>query len=325
MASNPFRTGIFVLSGLILLVVTLFLLGLSDIFVQKSKFVTLVQESVQGLDVGSSVRYRGVPVGNVTAIRIQTHDKLIRIEMEIREQPFISIQSYFGSQKDARSQFREFFEKELGNGLRLRLNYAGITGLKYVELDHFDTQTDKNVIPRPQELPSDVFYIPSQPSVFTDMLKTISVALDKVSKVPFDQISDKLQESIDRFNRTINDPGIIATIENVEGISRAINQSTNIFVKHWDEKTVVKFKEQTMRMLNDTSDLIAMLKDAAVQMDLSDTADEIRRTTQNAESAIAKLERTLDALSLLLDYLNRDPAALIRGKKAGAVDPGKLQ
>jgi ABC-type transporter Mla subunit MlaD len=59
------RIGIFLLSGVLLMVAILFFLGLSDIFKDKVVIMTHFQESVQGLTVGSPVKFRGVQVGAV--------------------------------------------------------------------------------------------------------------------------------------------------------------------------------------------------------------------------------------------------------------------
>ena len=59
--ANKFRLGLFVIIGSVLFFIVLFVFGLSDIFVRKGKFVSLFNESVQGVAVGSPVKYKGVP------------------------------------------------------------------------------------------------------------------------------------------------------------------------------------------------------------------------------------------------------------------------
>ena len=81
--ANKFRLGLFVLAGTVLFIAGLFVLGLEGLFVKKAHFVTLFPESVQGLTIGSPIKYKGVPIGTVAKISIQVEDKLIRVDMDI--------------------------------------------------------------------------------------------------------------------------------------------------------------------------------------------------------------------------------------------------
>jgi hypothetical protein len=83
---------------------------------------TLFNESVQGLDIGSPVKYKGVPIGKVKKISIRAEDKLIRVDMEIASAPLkISKQR----RMESIDYFDDFMKKEIANGLRCQMNYAG--------------------------------------------------------------------------------------------------------------------------------------------------------------------------------------------------------
>ena len=71
-------TGIFVLSGIVLLLAMLFFLGLSDLFTHKVTMQTGFRESVQGLSRGSAVKYRGVQIGTVKDISILVKENIIQ-------------------------------------------------------------------------------------------------------------------------------------------------------------------------------------------------------------------------------------------------------
>ena len=80
-SNQKLKTGVFIVSGVLLLLAMLFFLGLSDIFVDKVKLITCFQESVQGLSVGSPVKYRGVQVGSVSEISIMMQEKTVWVTM----------------------------------------------------------------------------------------------------------------------------------------------------------------------------------------------------------------------------------------------------
>ena len=132
---NKFKLGLFIIGSVVLLVIFLLFLGVSERFAPKGKLVSFFSESVQGLDVGSQVKYKGVPIGRVKAIYIDTQDKLIRVDMDIDFKAFTV--SGAGDAPMSVNNFYEFFRNERDLGLRCRLDYGGLTGLKYVELDYF--------------------------------------------------------------------------------------------------------------------------------------------------------------------------------------------
>lgn len=87
---NHIKLGLFVLTGLLFLIITLYMIGkdqdlFGNTFLLKTRF-----QNVQGLVPGNSVRYAGIEVGTVRSIEI-LNDTLIEVRMAIRNrmQPFI--------------------------------------------------------------------------------------------------------------------------------------------------------------------------------------------------------------------------------------------
>ena len=70
-AWHPRRVGFFVLGGLALAVVGVVLLGGGRFFLPRHRFVSYFSPSaVIGLRIGSLVRFRGIPVGEVRAMHL---------------------------------------------------------------------------------------------------------------------------------------------------------------------------------------------------------------------------------------------------------------
>src|SRR4249920_1063500 len=63
-----FRLGLFVVVCLAILAAVLFVLGGRKLFQPAFTFETYFNESVAGLELGSPVRFRGVPLGQVSEI-----------------------------------------------------------------------------------------------------------------------------------------------------------------------------------------------------------------------------------------------------------------
>src|SRR5215510_10977872 len=66
--ANYFKLGLFVIGALVCLVLLIIIVGSGRAFQQKITIETYFNESVQGLDIGSKVKYRGVVIGEVTKI-----------------------------------------------------------------------------------------------------------------------------------------------------------------------------------------------------------------------------------------------------------------
>ena len=110
--TSSFLVGIFVIIGVALLAGAIVWIGVTGYFQPGTTYVTYLDETVQGLQKDSVVKYRGVDVGRVEAIRIAPDNRLVAIIMKINMRGNIS--------KTAVAQ----------------LSSAGITGIMYVDLDY---------------------------------------------------------------------------------------------------------------------------------------------------------------------------------------------
>ena len=68
--ASYFKIGLFIIVGTIIGAIGVVALGVGTIFQKKVLVETYIDESVQGLDVGSSVKFRGVQVGKVETISL---------------------------------------------------------------------------------------------------------------------------------------------------------------------------------------------------------------------------------------------------------------
>lgn len=160
--NQKLRIGMFVIGGVLLLLIMLFFFGMSDFFTHKVAVRTYFSESVQGLTVGSGVKYRGVPIGTVSKIAIRVSDKLVEVNMEIQLDHFVNVE---GGRSRQLTEFDRFFRSELEQGMRCRLEYAGITGMRYIDFDYFATPGQELPEP-PAGTGPGVLYIPAVPSSF---------------------------------------------------------------------------------------------------------------------------------------------------------------
>src|SRR5215468_3679253 len=123
--ANFFKIGLFTIGATLALVFLLVLLGAGKLFQSKIVMETYFNESVQGLEVGSKVKYRGVIVGEVKSIgftytRYQQDkpmaDRLRYVMVEATILPRL-----IGGRTGGDLARSEIAKEEVDKGLRVRL------------------------------------------------------------------------------------------------------------------------------------------------------------------------------------------------------------
>ncbi len=319
--TNHFRIGIFLIASLTLLLIMLYSLGLSDLFIRKAEITTFFSESVQGLSNGAQVKYKGALIGNVENIYIHPEKKIIQVDMSINLDCFrdSSSKNPFADDDD----FYRFLQKEISGGLRCRLEYAGITGLRYIDMDYFAAPGEQR---EPPKLRIGYFLMPSAPSAFRDIAKSINTSLERISKIRFEEISDNLVRNMDEMNKILSSPEIRNTLAKVSSAADKIDSTTAAISNVLTEdqvRTLVAQIDKTLAELRTLSETIrteaeksdfpgtaASLRNAAGM-----TAEVLKQRSLDVKEAVDAWVRTLSVLRELTENLNKDPASVIRGRK----------
>ena len=127
MEADKFKLGLFVSVSFILICMLFIVFGLFDFVNTKIPVYSQFQESVQGLESGALVKYRGVPIGKVTDITLSTSSNLIRVDMEINLSK-MHADPVEGQKAVAitEPEFYSFMKREIAGGLRARLEQKRI-------------------------------------------------------------------------------------------------------------------------------------------------------------------------------------------------------
>lgn len=312
--------GVFIISGVILLLITLFVLGMSDLFAHKIIMRTGFSESVQGLSRGSAVKYRGVQIGNVTEISILVDENIIQVDMEI-DPAFFAVNRHNNRFPDR--EFHAFFQNEIKNkGLRARLEMLGITGMKFIDFDYFAKPGTSLPAPPRFTGPRGVLYIPGVTSQMKDITGTLTMAVDRLSRIRFERISEQLETALTGLGLLLNSQEIRSTIarindtaENLETSSRAISS----VLSESRIQGVVNSLEQNLTALNQLQkSVLAISQDAKVPETtavLRQFIEDFSESRKEIDNTLQKLNQTLESIRGLTDYLSTDPASLLRGKQ----------
>lgn len=207
---TKFATGLFVLSGLMIGAVIIIWIGASDIFLKGSLYSIYFDESVQGLQVDSPVKYRGVEIGKVEDIRVAPDNELIEVDVKISLPPVLQSKVY------------------------AQLKAAGITGMVFIELDRIQPDSVPEFIQVPFN--PDTPFIPSRRSETSRFLQDADTILQNIKAIDFAGLSNQIQNSARAIenlltDRRLND--ILASLEsssrNLDGASAELNEKLSAF------------------------------------------------------------------------------------------------
>ncbi|MGE4563900.1 MAG: MlaD family protein [Victivallaceae bacterium] len=326
--SQHFLQGLFVIGALALLGAMLFFFGLSNLFVRKAHLVSLFGESVQGLAVGSPVKYKGVTIGDVREISIRVEDKLIRVDMYVELKAFSNAKDNMRPYRN-QYEFREFLEKEISEGLRSRLEYAGITGLRYIDLDYYAPPGPWQSDALQPVSGANTLVVPSAPSAFKDIMKSLNTALERISKIRFEEISDSLLANLAELNRYMAAPDLKDAISHLRSMAINLDRTSESMNQVLSEKKLRETTELIDAALSSMRKVADQVSAELEKARLAESTAVFRRTTENVGNAaemltarrreleitMQKLNETLDSARELLDMLNEDPSAVVRGRQ----------
>ncbi len=297
--ANHWKLGLFVVVGFCLAAATVVFLGARSLKKDTVTYKSFFDESVQGLEVGSPVKFRGVTIGNVAVIRVAPDHRHVEVAYEL------DVKDLHGLGLSEPKRFGLHTRMVVPKDLRVQLDTAGITGVKFLLIDYFSPQLyPPPILPFP--VPEN--YIPSTPSLIKNLEDSVIHALEHLPEV-----AGQLQKLL---------PAVLATLSNIDTVladgHKAINEidagklsaqaqsvMTNLNV------TVVKIN----RMVDQVSSEKGLL--SSVQR----TADALGSTARNANHVGPALEETLrevqgaaESIRRLADSLDRDPDMLLKGR-----------
>ncbi len=174
--ANYLKIGLFVLGATAIAIAGLIAFGVGSFWQEKIYAESYFEQSVQGLDVGSPVKFRGVQIGRVESIG------LVSAEYATRQRYVLVRFSLYRDAFEAPNQTRlaHFIEEEVASGLRIRLAFPGITGTAYLEADYVEVPPPATPVidwqPAYPVLPA----MPSTIARYSDAIDGILKSIDQV-------------------------------------------------------------------------------------------------------------------------------------------------
>ena len=324
---SPAIVGMFVIGAFALGIVALLTFGGINFFAKPQRFVVYFDESVHGLNLGSSVQLNGVPVGRVVDLNVhydaKTHHSVVAVVCELSKNKVADAK---GAPIDVAD--RAELQTLVDNGLCARLDVQGLaTGLLFVELEFLSPKerpASKNITELKYVV---VPYVPSSISEFQANLLDI---LSDIKKIDFAGIDQEVKLLlVDAHNQLdgLDVKGLVAQwqkagasvdalVSSPEAKSTLANLNATLI-----ELRAVLAKLDTQVTTNGTQ-LQATLAQTKETLATFNAAAESARRFITAQSglgadtshALAQLAEAADAVQRLAEFLERNPQALISGK-----------
>ncbi|HEX8114485.1 MAG TPA: MCE family protein, partial [Kofleriaceae bacterium] len=152
-ATRHFELGLLALAALAALVLAGIVLGLRGLGAATVDYHTYFDESVQGLEIGAPVKYRGVRIGNVSSVAIAPDKKHVAVGLALIA-------------RDAQRLGLAAANPEL----RTQLSSQGLTGVKFVEIDFADPAANP---PPVLPFPPGPRYVPARTSTIKSLEESL--------------------------------------------------------------------------------------------------------------------------------------------------------
>lgn len=269
--ANYFKLGLFIIVSVVIGVIGVLVLGAGRLFEKKIILETYLDESVQGVDIGSKVKFRGVPVGNIRKIDFTRN----RYELD---KPPLKRKSYVRLEIEMRADalgaktetiVNDDLPREIQNGLRARLTQLGVTGTAYLEVDYLEPE---KYPPLPIDWKPDYPYIPSAPNTLTRIVNSAEDVFSQLEKINFERIANNVELLVVSLDNKVSELPLGMLGTNATGLLNEIRTSN-----------------QRLRQILDRPEIDSLLTDASGAM------AGLRRTTElpALTNSLALLQRTL--------------------------------
>lgn len=304
-----FLIGLFVLCGFFLFLFGCILFGGVNLFSNNLVFETYLATSVQGLDVGSPVKFRGMPVGAVDSINFagttyRDHETLQADTPNLHHcLAYVRIVGHIDLKKHSHITEEEL-RRMISHGLRARLELQGITGQLYINLDFL--RKDSIVKDKPLLVPwePEELYLPSVPNTLQSFLSVAENISKELSEVDWTGTVNALASLATDVNKMVNDADIPTLVSTFTALGENLNNQVTTLRTLLQEIDAKAFGRDLSGIASDlktvTGELNRSLPDltSSTQATLKEAETLLAETAvlmKNANAALAEMRAGLDS------------------------------
>lgn len=297
-----FKIGLFVLACSAVLAAGLLYISADTVKGDAILVETYIDESVQGLAVGSSVVYRGVAIGHVEDItfipreyvmtpqspEFQQFSRYVMVIMALDPRAFPGMHN-------GTEPFESILRSQIQNGLRFKLSYQGITGIAYMEADYI--RDPESEVPLSVPWVPKGIYVPSTPSLMRSFTQSLESLFKRLDNMPIEEVLIKMEATLATMDQAIQDANITEIRQSFMTLVEEIRQSN----------------EKLQPLLEDTGRLPQDIKSGIDRFQA--TMQRVERLLDDNEPDLQLLMADLKILAQnfkhLSESLKQDPAQIL--------------
>ena len=324
---SPTIVGAFVIGAFALGVIALLSFGSVSLFSKPQRFAVYFNETIHGLDLGSPVKLRGVRVGRVVSLNVQFDEvakkSVVRVVCEFNRDIITDGQAEI----DVTS--REVLQELIDKGLRAQLGVMGLaTGLLYVELDFRDPER----FPDPMRI-TEIKYavVPSTLSTISEFQANLTTIMAGMKDIDIGGIAKNLNGLITDARTQVNGLELGPMVAEWTKTAESLNEFTtspelkititNLNLAATELRAVL---EKLDGQIDPTADKLGLALEEskttlasfnAAVMTLRQFINAQHQLGAGANQAFVKLADAAESVERLADFLERNPQALLTGRK----------
>ncbi len=303
---SKFLIGLFVTVGFLIGVIAIIWLGATRYFKKGATYVSYFDESVQGLKVDSSVKYRGVEAGRVKSISVAPDDRLIEVVMKI------------------------YLKDVIRGNTVAQVGLSGLSGVSFVSLSP-GTPDELKQSPR---ITFHVKYpvIPTRPSELKMILSSLDETLGGMKQLDLRGISEQLKATAKSLRSVMSDKRIDKIMTHLEAAAENLDRASrkiDAIAEEGDIRKILAGTRETVNLARETAGqaraLISEIREDVQAMKLRQTGERAGRLVQGLDtrtrvmtgelgSTLDNIRRVTERLDVLIERLSESPSDLIWSK-----------
>ena len=282
------RVGAFVFGGILLAVISALVIGGGSIFQKPIVVETVFDESVQGIDVGSPVKLRGVKIGTVSYIGLVGDNYVLEdTQRAAEESNRVLVRMDIAKRGEVERSHEELVQniKELAErGLRLRITPLGITGTSFIQADYVDPGAKP---PMTLSFTPEYLYVPSAPSTISQLSSAAERLVARIDKLDVERLLTNFDTLLVALNASIGQADVQGARKSVGELLedlRSTSSEARKAIASVDARSVSHDARKTLDQINETMLRVQSLLDANGDS-LAITLDNLRVTSENLREA----------------------------------------
>jgi paraquat-inducible protein B len=320
--ASPAMVGGFIVGGVALVVAAVIILGSGKLFKDTVEYISWFEGSVNGLNPGAPVKFMGVRIGQVTAIRLRarspggmldTAEEFETWEQNLRIPVFYELDRDLLRNQGSLIDVGDPVVAQLliEGGLRATMAVESIlTGRKYISLS-VDRESPISLVNDPNV---DAFEIPTISTGLEWLERDVQRLMSKLTNLDVEGLVEAFKDAANQVGELASGKETRAALADIPGTLAEMRTTLESI------QALAASADTLMTTIRPRVDATSREFEAAAE-ELDAALANLRSVLEPGSPLLTNLEKSLyeigiaaAAMGELADYLQQNPSALLRGK-----------